>query len=555
MKNPDKSTGDKLAFFRQSGWLVIATVLGGMFMSAVHVVVSKPLKTSEYAVFNALLRVFLLMGFPAGGLQVMFAQQAAAALSGEERKRLSQTTRAVLRATFLIWLLMGAAVFFWRDTILAMLKIANPAALWVTVVLGLASLWVPVFKGILQGSQNFSGLGTVLILDGFGRFTATALIVHWGGQAAGAMSGALIGQLVSLSLAVWLMRRLLTGAGAPFEWAPWLSQVIPLTFGVGVVLFMCSADVVYVQTTFSKEESPFYAPAAMIGLAMISFTTPLAAVMFPKIVHSIARTEKTDALKHALVSTALLGIAAAVACTLLPDLPLRIIYFRSPRFWSSAPLIPWFAWCLLPLIVGNVLVNGLLARRRFQIVPWLIAIAVGYGVVLLSMQSRLVEFEPDDVRDSAALANRVQKHDDAVAQLVFDQLPANRAELLSQEQSRSAATREALAGAMNKLMKGPSIYREERFARIKLSEAVEKLLASDLRGRDVTGLNRLLLHDAFATELRPSNERLFGALKKVIGTLGVFSSLLLGAALWFSFRRTEEPEPAGETRSKAIPAR
>jgi O-antigen/teichoic acid export membrane protein len=398
-----RSTGEKLTFFRQSGWMVIATVLGGMFMSAVHVVVSKPMAEAEYGVFCTLLRVFLLMGFPASGLQVVFARQAAAALSEPEERMLSQTTRSVLRATFFIWLVMAAIVFVFRSDIVAAWKISNPAALWVTVLLGLASLWAPIFKGLLQGRQDFAGLGWVMILDGIGRFTAIVLIVHLGGQAAGGMTGALIGQGVALCVATGLALRIVTGPGDGFQWRPWLARVIPLTFGVGTVLFMCSGDVLYVQSIFPKHLSPFYMAAAMIGLALVTFTTPLAAVMFPKIVQSAARTEKTDALKHALAATALLGAAAAIACTVLPELPLRIIYFRNPLYWKSAPLVPWFAWSLLPLILANVLISNLLARDRFKVVPWTVLVGLCYGVTLLLLRHRIGSFSTPALQNSAAI--------------------------------------------------------------------------------------------------------------------------------------------------------
>jgi O-antigen/teichoic acid export membrane protein len=166
--------------------------------------------------------------------------------------------------------------------------------------------------------------------------------------------------------------------------------VVPLTLGVGTVVVMTSADVNYVTALFSKEQSFYYIPAAMIGLAMIMFTTPLASVMFPKIVQSAARTERTDALRQALAVTALLGGLAAVACTLWPWLPLRIIYFRNPDYWKSAPLIPWMAWALLPLILANVLINNLLARERFRVVPWAVIVAVGYGLALFLLRERIL---------------------------------------------------------------------------------------------------------------------------------------------------------------------
>ena len=51
-----------------------------------------------------------------------------------------------------------------------------------------------------------------------------------------------------------------------------------------------------------------------------------------------------------------------------------------------APLVPWFAWCMLPLSLANVLIGHLLARERFQAVPWLLLVAIGYGVALWARQ-------------------------------------------------------------------------------------------------------------------------------------------------------------------------
>ena len=88
-----------------------------------------------------------------------------------------------------------------------------------------------------------------------------------------------------------------------------------------------------------------------------------------------------------------MGSVAALACTLLPELPLRIIYFSNPKYWEAAPLVPWFAWCLLPLVLANVLVANLLARERFAIVPWLVLAALGYGLALGVLKPRLPAME------------------------------------------------------------------------------------------------------------------------------------------------------------------
>lgn len=374
------TTQSKHSFFRQSGWMIIATSLMGFFMYAVHIF-ARRMPDAEYGVFVTLLQALNMMGIPAIGLQSVFAQQAAAAISEAQEKQLKAALRVVLQGTFLIWFVIAGVILFWLKEFVALLQIANPAALLVTVLIGLAALWFPIWSGLLQGRQNFLWLGWATIANGVGRFLAVAVIVLlMGGYAAGAMTGALIGIIIALSIGAWRNSDLLRGERASFDWRGWLSRVVPLTLGLGVGMFMLSFDMIVVQILFPKEKTGFYGAAGMIGRALVFFTIPLTYVMFPKIVHSAARADKTSVLAQALGATAILGGLAALGCTLLPWLPLKIVYGN--KYLSIAPLVPWFAWCMLPLTLANVLLNNLMARAQYEAVPWLIVVAAGYATAL-----------------------------------------------------------------------------------------------------------------------------------------------------------------------------
>jgi O-antigen/teichoic acid export membrane protein len=370
----------KFAFFRQSGWMVIASTVSGGLMYAAHIP-AQQMPPAEYGVFVTLLQVLNLMAIPAVGLQLTFVQQSVAAVDAARRAELTGTMRALLRGTFLLWLVLVAGALIFQRSILADYKVANPAALWITLVLGLASLWSPIILGTLQGRQNFLWLGWAAMLNGLTRLTTIAIIVLiLGGYAAGAMTGALLGMLAAMMIAVWHTRDLWRGPAAAFAWLPWLRRITPLTLGFGAVTFMISQDMIVVQRFFPKEETGYYGAAGMIGRAIFFFTAPMTAVLFPKVVQSALRAEKSSVLAQAFGATALLGGVAALGCTLFPELPLQIIY--QPSFLKVAPLVPLFAWCMLPLTLSSVLVNNLLARERFAVVPWLIAVAAGYSLAL-----------------------------------------------------------------------------------------------------------------------------------------------------------------------------
>ncbi|HOW67870.1 MAG TPA: hypothetical protein P5186_20875 [Candidatus Paceibacterota bacterium] len=370
-------TSHRWHFFRQSAWMMAATVANGVFMAAVHPLASKVIPEVEYGVMGTYLQLITWLTIPAVGLRMVFAHQASAGWTEAARKELTATTHAVLAGTFCVWLLMAVVIAVGRDYFRQVLQLTNPAGLWVTLWVALPMLWLPIFQGIMQGNQNFLWLGTSDFLNGFGRFcSALVIVLVVGGFATGVMVGALIGMVMALAVGVWQTRSVWLSWGSRFRWRPWLAQVIPLTLGFGSAQYMLSADMIFVQSHFPSDQTPPYVAAGTLGRALVAFTGPLAAVMFPKLVRSHKRAETTDVLWLTLLSTALLGAFGAVMLTFLAPIVVRL-GFR-PDFVTIAPLVPWFAWCMLPLAMANVLVNNLMAKSHFAAVPAMVAVAVAY---------------------------------------------------------------------------------------------------------------------------------------------------------------------------------
>lgn len=404
------AASDRFAFFRQSGWMMVATTSSGLFMFAVHLF-APWMPAAEYGLFGTLLQLMNLMMIPALGLQTVFAQQTAAAVTDERRNALRGTVRALLFWSSIVWLSAAVGVFLLQDRIVDLLAIRNPAALWATFAIGLPQLWLPILLGLLQGSMSFLWLGWVNIMNGAGRFVAVAIIVVLlGGHAAGAVTGALLGLASATALAAYHTRAFWKTAGAGFRWGSWLRRLVPLTLGLGVSQFMLAADMILVRALFPADETGFYAGAGMIGRGLVIFTAPLVWVMFPRIVQSLARDSGTDVLKQALSATALIGGATATGLTLfawcLPSLLDAIARLDSSASWIItvqsrlaprvdalglvARLIPWFVWCMLPLGLANVLVNNLLAREQYRAIPWLMLVGAAYATALTVWNHTLV---------------------------------------------------------------------------------------------------------------------------------------------------------------------
>jgi O-antigen/teichoic acid export membrane protein len=373
------SAESKWAFFRQSGWLVIATATSGVFLMAVYSAVGQ---IADLSTFHSMLRLFTVLGIFTSGLQNVTAQDAASALTPEAEARLAAATRSVARAIFLFWLVVALVCALFHTWLIETLKIARPATLAITVGLVLAQLFLPFVQGLIQGAQKFNWLGWSIILNGLGRFVAiVALMRIFRNDATTALGGALIGLAAAVMVGAWPSRSLIfSGSRAGFQWQAWIKRAIPLSAGAGAIVFLMSCDVLLVQAHFSREQTQYYSAVAIVGVGLVTFTTPMASVMFPKLARSSAQSQRSDSLFLAVTGTAILGLLGALVCTVAPSLPLHIIYYKNPQLWKSAQLVPWFIWAMLPLTMANVLVGSLLAQRKFRVVPWCVLIAIACGL-------------------------------------------------------------------------------------------------------------------------------------------------------------------------------
>jgi O-antigen/teichoic acid export membrane protein len=370
------------AFFRQSGWLMVSAIAGGAMTWFVHFL-AKSIPESQYAVFGTLLMVVACL--PTMPLQMIFAQQSALALATGRERQLAGMIRLVWFCTFIVWALGALMIFVFQKQIVEGWHLPNATALWVTLPLLLASLWLPMFSGVVQGRQDFFWLGWATILGGTGRFIAAAfLVLALGFGAAGMMAGALIGVGFSAMIVIWRTRDLWSLRSEKFDGKSLMRQVVPLMFGFGACQFMFTSDTMYAKAYFTGDEMAPYVAAGTLSRALLWLVLPLAQVMFPKIVHAAAKSEKTNLFNLVVLGTAVLAICGALGLWLVGPIMVKIVY-KTSYVAATTALLPWYAGAMVPLALANVLVNDLLARARFSVVPWMVLLAVAYGFTLPAM--------------------------------------------------------------------------------------------------------------------------------------------------------------------------
>jgi hypothetical protein len=393
-------------FLKQSLWMIAATLGGGAGMALVHGSVSKLGGAQVYFQFKSLMAIFYVVGAAQGALWTLTARQTATALTHDAiqatRDRLKRSAGTVL----LVMTLVGLALIPSGPALAGRLKLSSVLPLWITWGLILASLLAALQRGILQGRQDFAGLGAMSIADGLGRFASVAVILTvLGGSAAGAIGGALTGTLIAMAVGFRALRPWSVenpgGSASSGPSTPAATGATggfwPLVLGAAALQALSQLDNLFLQAAvpeaWQKEVGSRYSPGAQIGFALSQFTVPLALVMFPKVARSAAGGDGHQAFRWTLIATASLGGLAALGCTLLPWLPVKILLPGIPTE-LSAPLVPWFVWGMLAFTLANVLFSDRMAHGDFRFVPGALVLAAAYGVSLWGFQDTLLQGSP-----------------------------------------------------------------------------------------------------------------------------------------------------------------
>jgi len=210
--------------------------------------------------------------------------------------------------------------------------------------------------------------------------------------------GVVLGMVVATGMAAWKTRPLWTGPSAPFAWKALAREAIPPLLGFAAFQFLFTADQMFVKAYYSKNVAGYYFGAGTLSRALMWMVGPLASVMFPRIVQSKAKSEKTSLVKLVLLGTALLAGLGAISLSLIGPYIAPIIYEFAK---DTVRLLPWYAGAMVPLAVANVLLSNLLAKSSFKVVVPVCVLAAAYGYAL----TRFHTSDPVSILQILAAAN------------------------------------------------------------------------------------------------------------------------------------------------------
>jgi O-antigen/teichoic acid export membrane protein len=291
--------------------IALAMTFAGSLDYLVHVVVGRRLPPIEYGIFvsvTALVQVLIFLSTAIRSVigfytaELSFKANSLALISG----LVKQCWRWAWQ-----WGLAGTLIFALAIPLLArQLRLPDSMPLWAASLMVLMLFLRQVTHGALQGTQAFTGLSVVLVLQAFLRVVLAVAFIGVGTKAVGALAAQSLSCAIAVAGAVWWLRRYFRNSSES-AWHP-ISLVYPLHTFLGLAAFgvLTNLDALFVKHYFSPQVAGNYGPVTTLAKVSLFLPWALGLIILPKVKQRQAAGQDTR-------SVLLLGITAALAPGLL----------------------------------------------------------------------------------------------------------------------------------------------------------------------------------------------------------------------------------------------
>ncbi len=363
--------------------------------------VSRALPQAEFTLLAAFLGTLAIISYPLATLTTGLSHYSSLLRQDGRTGDVKRLIRKWLFLTGVPAILLGAAVIAFNSSVAGYMNLNRFAPVIIAGAVLPALFWLPVLTGTAQGLQLFGWSSLSGILGSVLRLLLGAGFVWFVYPACGwAMLGH--GAGVYLSAAVLFAGLFMVLRGGEETTKPLPSMRFYLLQGIFVqtaFAVLMNADVVLVNHYLP--ENTEFAYAATLGRIVAFLPMAVSMAMFPKVASATGATaEHRRIFFHSFSYTALFVAAAAIGCLLLPRLLLCILFGIQDALDSMVSLTRLMALAMSASALLNVVVQFLLAQRRFKETA-----ATGLACLLYLLCAHLFHTEAVRIAQAAIVFN------------------------------------------------------------------------------------------------------------------------------------------------------
>ena len=305
-----------------------AMVFAGSLDYLVHIVVGRRLAPIEYGIFvsvTALVQVLIFLSSTIRSVVGFYTTEAVhQPESGQSVAALvCQAWRWAWR-----WGLISTAILLICIPLLTrQLRLPDFAPMWAASLMVLLLFLRQVTHGVLQGTQQFGGLGLVQVVQAALRLIFAVTFIWVGTRAVGALAAQTLSCALAVAVAVWWLRDYFRNTSS--AWTPSISRAYPLHTFLGLTAFgiLTNLDPLFVKHFYSPSIAGNYGPVATLAKISLFLPWSLGFVILPKVKSRLARGEETrPILLMGIVASLVPGFCLSAAYLMFPGALVKAVF-------------------------------------------------------------------------------------------------------------------------------------------------------------------------------------------------------------------------------------
>jgi len=364
-------------FFKAGFLLTTASVIVGILGYFFQILVGRMLKPEDFAVFSALLALYILLGSPFSALNMLVTRHVSILRAARRTKDGKNYYWTLQKWVAIVGVIVLLVFYFSSDFFIEYLKAQSLSQLIIFSTLLIFSSLLVINNSFFQGLQLFGWQAISNIFS-----ASIKLLLSVGFIVAGmGVSGAILGVSLSAAFAWMLGVWVLWISFAKFKDEPnklvdqdannlqGLFQVLSLSISFAL---MTQLDMILVNWFFSPTEAGEYAAASVLGKAVLYIPSGLIVALFPMTIEDhLNKTKGTLLLKAALISTFCICGALALLYSIWGNEIVGLIYGEA--YSGAGSILQWYGFAILPMALVMVYEHYLIARGK-MIFSWIFLI-------------------------------------------------------------------------------------------------------------------------------------------------------------------------------------
>ncbi len=306
----------------------IGTFFVNLFNLVYQLLIAHKLSPADFAAFNSLLSIFMLITSPLGTLQMGVIKYSAEFNAHGQIQKIKFLLSDLFKKTSILALVNLLIFLSAANFIINALKIPSISSGYILALL-LSSTWIlPVLSGGIQGLEFFSWFSGVSILSSILKLALAFILIFLGYGISGALGALLSANLISIAIYYFVLKSFISFKVAKeyINYREIAIYLLPVAVSYFCFIALVSFDMVLVKYYFPAESSGLYSLAQMVGKIFLFLPGAISIAMFPRTSWLKAKEMDTfSTLRRSLFYCLILCILAYVIYNLFPVFILKLL--------------------------------------------------------------------------------------------------------------------------------------------------------------------------------------------------------------------------------------